>query len=122
YLDDILCHATSFSGALESLGKVFNAIRGAGLKLHPKKCNLLRRQTGFLGHVVGAAGVATDPAKVDTVKSWPAPRDVAEPRSFLGLASYYRRFIQDFAKVASPMHQLTHKDGEQGEQVLAYLR
>ena len=82
YLDDILCHATSFSGALESLGKVFNAIHGAGLKLHPKKCNLLRRQTGFLGHVVGAAGVATDPAKVDTVKSWPAPRDVAELRVF----------------------------------------
>ena len=49
------------------------------------------------------------PLTVDTVKNWPAPRDVTELRSFLGLASYYRRFIQDFATVASPMHQLTHK-------------
>lgn len=93
--------------ALQHLQVVFTAIRRAGLRLNPKKCHLLRRETVFLGHVVSAAGVTTDPAKVAVVKKWPVPKNIVELRSFLGVVSYYRCFVQNFSTIASPLHQLT---------------
>ncbi|KAJ8333601.1 hypothetical protein SKAU_G00416090 [Synaphobranchus kaupii] len=75
----------------------------------PKKCQLLRRETAFLGHIVSERGAATDPSKVAAVRHWPVPGNVGELRSFLGLASYYRHFVQDFATLASPLHRLTDK-------------
>ncbi|KAJ8389317.1 hypothetical protein AAFF_G00121820 [Aldrovandia affinis] len=72
-------------------------------------CSLFRRQTRFLGHVVSEMGVSTDPAKVEVVEKWLLPTSTGEVRSFLGLASYYRRFIAGFANIAHPLHQLTEK-------------
>ena len=63
----------------------------------------------YFGHIVSERGVAPDPAKIKSVKGWPTPTNVTEVRSFLGLAAYYRRFIKDFSKVASPLHRLTEK-------------
>ncbi|CAL9701640.1 unnamed protein product [Knipowitschia caucasica] len=109
YLDDLLVHASDFSKALGHLSGVFSAICHAGLRLNPAKCHLLQRETTFLGHVVSAEGVATNPEKVAAVQDWPIPVNVRDLRSFLGLASYYRRFFRNFASVAGPLHRLTDK-------------
>ena len=66
----------------------------------------------YLGYIVSRDGISADLAKIDTVKNFPQPFDVKSLRSFLGLASYYRRFIENFSKVASPLYALTWKDAE----------
>lgn len=63
----------------------------------------------YLGHIVSAKGVATDPQKVKKVVEWPTPQNISEVRQFVGLASYYRRFVENFATLAKPLHKLTKK-------------
>jgi len=70
----------------------------------------MRSEVKFLGHVVSGEGVATDPTKIEVVKDWPMPNEVRDVRSFLGLASYYRRFVPTFAEIAAPLHSLTMKN------------
>ena len=79
------------------------------MKLQPHKCHLLQPQVHFLGHIVSTDGVSPDPEKSEKVKNWPKPTSVKEVQQFLGLASYYRRFIKNFASVAAPLHKLTEK-------------
>ena len=68
------------------------------------------KEVGFLGHVISREGIAVDPTKVVTVTNWEAPTTLGEIRSFLGLAGYYRRFIENFSKIAKPMMELLKKD------------
>jgi len=83
-------------------------------KLYAKfsKCEFWLREVQFLGHVVNENGILVDPAKVEAVKKWEAPKTPTEVRSFLGLAGYYRRFIENFSKIALPLTQLTQKNKE----------
>jgi hypothetical protein len=74
------------------------------------KCEFWKSTVEFLGHVLSADGVAVDPAKVTAVQNWQAPKSVTQIRSFLGLAGYYRRFIENFSKIAKPMTTLLKKD------------
>ncbi|KAF5454473.1 hypothetical protein F2P56_024133, partial [Juglans regia] len=66
----------------------------------------------FLGHVISQEGVAVDPSKVEAVLSWPRPSTVREIRSFLGLAGYYRRFVEGFSRLSGPLTALTRKNTE----------
>ena len=109
YLDDILIPGRTFSHHLTNLREVFQRLRAAKLKLSPQKCTLLQREVKFLGHIIGSAGVSTDPEKTRAVETWPTPTNLSELRSFLGLCSYYRRFVKGFADIARPLHQLTGK-------------
>lgn len=77
-----------------------------GLKVKLEKCHFFKEEVQYLGHVISSAGVSTDPNKIAAVAAWPTPTNVTELRSFLGFGSYYRRFVEGFAKLASPLHRL----------------
>ena len=110
YLDDIIVYSRTVEEHVERLEKMFLRLRDANLKLKPSKCFLLQAQVTFLGHIVSGSGVATDPEKIEAVQNWPRPVNVREVRSFLGLCSYYRRFVQGFAEIAGPLHAMTKKN------------
>jgi hypothetical protein len=112
YLDDINIYAKTFDEHLEKLEKVFQRLRAAGLKLGPDKCHFLQPKLEFLGHIVSEEGIMADPAKIEKVKNFPRPTTRTKVRSFLGLASYYRKFIKDFSTIAQPLNQLLRKDSE----------
>ena len=109
YLDDILVPGRTFNQQIENLRTVFQRLKSARLKLNPKKCILFRKKVKYLGHVVSAHGVVPDPGKIEAIVTWPRPACVRDVRSFLGLASYYRRFIAGYSKVAAPLHLYTRR-------------
>ncbi|XP_060564385.1 uncharacterized protein LOC132723637 [Ruditapes philippinarum] len=109
YLDDIIAYSKTFEDHLTSLDEIFGRMSEANLKLSPEKCVLFQKQVNFLGHVISSDGVATDPRKIEEVRNWRTPRKVREIRSFLGLCSYYRKFVKGFSSIAKPLHKLTEK-------------
>ena len=96
YLDDILVMGQTFEEHASNLAKVFSHLREAGLRLKPSKCHLVQTEVKYLGHVVSQQGVSADPEKIEAVRKYPLPTNLKSLRSFLGLASYYRRFIPAF--------------------------
>ena len=96
YLDDIIIKSGTFEEHLVNLRKVFDRLKSVNLKLSPKKCCIFQHKVEFLGHVVSEEGISTDPKKVQTVKNWPKPCTIKQVRSFLGLCSYYSKFIFNF--------------------------
>ena len=109
YHDDIIVIAKSFDEMLQNLETVFNRLSSAGLKLKAKKCHIFAEQVEFLGHIISTEGIATDPKKVEIVKEWKEPSNITEVRSFVGLCSYYRRYIKGFASIVKPLNKLTEK-------------
>ena len=107
YLDDILVYARDFEGHLHRLSVIFGRLRQLGLKLNPEKCRFGADSVNYLGHVISANGIATEEEKVRAVREWKVPNTIRKLRAFLGLASYYRKFIAGFAKIAKPLHAVT---------------
>ena len=106
YLDDIIVFSSSVEQHLQRLEIVLDRLQKEGLKAKLEKCAFFRREVGYLGHVITSQGVSTDPKKIEAVSKWQRPRHISELRSFLGFASYYRRFVEGFAKLAGPLHKL----------------
>ncbi|KAL7825810.1 hypothetical protein SRHO_G00335480 [Serrasalmus rhombeus] len=109
YLDDIVVFSSSVSQHIQRLEVVLDRLQREGLKAKLEKCAFFQQEVSYLGHVISAKGVSTDPAKVEAVAQWRRPQTVSELRSFLGFASYYRRFVEGFAQLAGPLHRLVAK-------------
>lgn len=113
YLDDIIVFGDSFPNHLSRLDAVLTRLENANLKLKPSKCCLFKRQIKYLGHILSARGIETDPAKIIKIKEWPTPQDRKQLHRFLGFCGYYRRFIKDFAKLAAPLQMLLRGNSKQ---------
>ena len=112
YIDDVTVSSKGFEGHLEHLKKVFDLLREKKLKMKPAKCFFGYRETKFLGFIVSADGIKVCPSRTEIIANYPRPVTAKGIRSFLGLASYYRRFIPNFSDIASPMIALTRKNKE----------
>ncbi|XP_073710120.1 retrovirus-related Pol polyprotein from transposon 412 [Misgurnus anguillicaudatus] len=106
YLDDIVVFSSSVPQHLPRVEVVLSRLKHEGLKAKLEKCSFFQSEVVYLGHVISAEGVATDPRKIEAVARWPQPTGITELRSFLGFASYYRRFVEGCAKLAAPLHRL----------------
>ena len=109
YIDDTIVFSDSVEEHIKHLEQVFSRLKRVGLKLHPNKCKIAYPEVQFLGHVISAEGISPNPDKVNAVRDFKVPINVRMVREFVGLASYYRRFIPDFAKIAGPLHNLTRE-------------
>ena len=112
YLDDILIFSPTFEKHLEVLDDSLKRLARADLKCRLPKCEFVRTELKYLGHILNSSGVCPDPAKVEAVLQFPPPINLKELETFLGKAGYYCRFIQDFSKVARPLFQLKKKGVE----------
>ena len=109
YLDDVIVFAPTEEEHLRRLDLVLERICKAGLTLKPSKCHWMKESVKFLGHIISGEGVKVDPAKIDSVRNFPVPKNATDVRSFLGLTSYYRRFIANFARRSKALAELTKK-------------
>ena len=118
YLDDILIFSPNFEQHIENLDTVLECLIKNGLKLNGKKCSLFQTKLLYLCHVVSENGIGVDPNKIKQILDWPVPKTMEELRSFLGLASYYRKFVKNFSQIVAPLNQLMSQVQEKaGKQI-----
>ncbi|KAA0035438.1 pol protein [Cucumis melo var. makuwa] len=109
FIDDILVYTKIETEHEEHLHQVLETLRANKLYAKISKCEFWLKKVSFLGHVVSSDGISVDPTKIEAVTSWPRPSTVSDVCSFLGLVGYYRRFMEDFSRIASPLTQFTGK-------------
>jgi hypothetical protein len=110
FIDDILVFSKTAEEHEEHLRIVLGKLRQHQLYAKFSKCEFWMEEVAFLSHVLSAKGVAVDPSKIEVVSKWQSPKSVTEIRSFLGLAGYYCRFIENFSKIANPMTELLKRN------------
>ncbi|GFV72173.1 retrovirus-related Pol polyprotein from transposon 17.6 [Trichonephila clavipes] len=106
YLDDIIVFSETFEDHLIRLRLVLKCLQEAGIKLNSKKCLFSAQEVKILGHLVSSNGVRPDPDKIKAVRNFPTPKNIHDIRSFLGLCSYFRRFIKGFCYLAEPLQSM----------------
>jgi hypothetical protein len=110
FFDDILVYSNTYEEHLLHLAQVFGWLAADKWCLKLSKCTFAQRTISYLGHVISAAGLSTDPAKIKAIVDWPRPTTVKALRGFLGLAGYYRKFVKNFGIIAKPLTELLKKD------------
>ncbi|GJR53618.1 putative reverse transcriptase domain-containing protein [Tanacetum coccineum] len=109
FIDDILIYSKNKQEHKEHLKLILKLLKKKELYAKFSKCEFWIPKVQFLGHVIDSKGIHVDPAKIESIKDWASPKSPTEIRQFLGLAGYYRRFIEGFSKIAKPMTKLTQK-------------
>lgn len=109
YMDDLIVIGYSEKNHIENLKKVFEVCRKCNLKLNPSKCQFFRTEVSFLGHICTDHGLKPDPKKLLAVEKYPRPTDKDAVRRFVAFTNYYRRFVENFAKITKPLTNLTQK-------------
>ncbi|GJZ73865.1 reverse transcriptase domain-containing protein [Tanacetum coccineum] len=127
FIDDILIYSRNEKEHEEHLKTILELLKKEELYAKFSKCEFWINTVKFLGHVIDSSGIHVDPAKIEAVKNWASPTTPSEIRQFLGLAGYYRRFIEGFSKIAKPMTELTQKKqkfdwGEEQEEAFQLLK
>lgn len=112
YMDDIMAYNKTIEGHEKTLRAIFLILRDCGLKLKIEKTKLFAREIKYLGHIINESGIKPDERNIEAIKKFPVPKKLVQLQSFLGMASYFRKFIRNFAKKAAPLHQLCRKDVE----------
>nr|CAH7733188.1 unnamed protein product [Callosobruchus chinensis] len=109
YMDDVLVPSVSFNSGLIALGDVLETFREAGVTLRLEKCKFFQANIGYLGHEISAGGTRPGTAKIEAVKNFPTPKNVHNVRQFVGLCSYFRKYVKAFAQIAQPLTSLTKR-------------
>ena len=110
FIDDILVYSSSKEEHATHMRIVLQTLREHQLYVKFIKCQFWLDRVAFLGHVVSGEGISVDPQKIEAIVDWKPPTNVIEVRSFLGLASYYRKFLEGFSKIATPLTKLIRKE------------
>jgi hypothetical protein len=110
FFNDILVYSRTFEEHLDHLTQVFQWLAKDQWKIKLSKCKFAQREIFYLGHIISERGIATDPAKIQAISSWPMPTNVRALRGFLGLVGYYCKFINHFGLIAKPLNDMLCKD------------
>ncbi|GKA26854.1 putative reverse transcriptase domain-containing protein, partial [Tanacetum coccineum] len=110
FIDDILIYSKNKEEHEEHLKLILELLKKEELYVKFSKCEFWIPKVQFLGHVIDSKGIHVDPAKIESIKDWASPKNSTKIRQFLGLAGYYRRFIEGFSKIAKSMTKLTQKN------------
>lgn len=109
YMDDLIVIGFSDENHISNLRRVFETCRRYNLRVNPLKCQFFKTEVSFLGHICTDQGLKPDPAKLHAVRTYPRPHDKDSVRRFVAFTNYYRRFIENFAKITKPLTALTRK-------------
>lgn len=112
YIDDIIIFSESEQDHSQHIELIFKALENANMKVQLDKCHFYQEEVEFLGFIISPQGIKTNPKKIEAVANFPTPKTIKDLRAFLGLSGYYRRFVQDYAKIAKPLTTLLR--GEEG--------